>query len=117
MKSISNLISGIFSGIGSNSQNNSDKHANLKRSEILLIDCITQGEYNSGHIEGAILIPYDIIGTKISNVAKKKDQPIALYCRSGSRSRAALSAIQELGYINAVNYGSYSNAKSKLDSK
>jgi phage shock protein E len=117
MKSISNFISGIFSGFGADSQNNSDKHINLKRSDILLIDCRTPGEYNSGHIDGAVLIPYDIIGSKIISVAKNKDQPIALYCRSGSRSGAALRAIQELGFTNAVNYGGYSRAKNILENK
>lgn len=117
MVSLIKLFSSLLSGFGTSIDSNIDKHKNLNRSEILIIDCRSHSEYQSGHINGAILIPYNIIGDKISSVAKNKDQPIALYCRSGSRSSAALRIIQELGYINAVNYGNYYNAEKILNNK
>ena len=42
----------------------------------LIIDVRTEAEWNSGHLEGAVWIPYDVIGEKIGSVAKDKHERI-----------------------------------------
>lgn len=76
----------------------------------LIIDVRTEAEWNSGHLEGAILIPYDGIGEKIGAVAEDKSKPIYLYCRSGRRSRIAKEALEKLGYKDVRNLGSLEEA-------
>ncbi len=76
----------------------------------LVIDVRTEAEWNNGHLEGAVLIPYDVIGEKIGTVAKDKSKPIYVYCRTGSRSQIAKEALERLGYKNVKNLGSLEDA-------
>jgi phage shock protein E len=78
--------------------------------EPLVIDVRTEAEWNNGHLEGAVLIPYDVIGEKIGTVAKDKSKPIYVYCRTGRRSQIAKEALERLGYKNVKNLGSLQDA-------
>lgn len=73
----------------------------------LVIDVRTQGEFQQGHIEGAKLIPYDVIvqGAKMFGI--KKETPIVVYCRSGRRSGAAWQALTQAGYSQVYNGGGF----------
>lgn len=77
----------------------------------LWIDVRTQAEYDQGHLAGAVLIPYNVISKKIAEVAESKNQPINLYCRSGRRAEIALHTLEQLGYTNIQNLGSYDQLK------
>ena len=83
----------------------------------LIIDVRTEAEWNSGHIEEAILIPYELIGGKIGAGAKDKSQRIYVYCRTGRRSQIAKETIQKLGYKDVVNLGSLEDAAKTLKRK
>lgn len=76
----------------------------------LIIDVRTEAEWNDRHIEGAILIPQNLIGEKIGAVAKDKSRRIYLYCRSGRRSQIAKNTLEKLGYKDIVNLGSLDDA-------
>lgn len=76
----------------------------------LIIDVRTEAEWNNGHIEGAMLIPYESIGEKIGMAAKDKSQRIYLYCRSGRRSKIAKESLEKLLYRDVVNLGSLEDA-------
>ena len=77
----------------------------LVKNGALLIDTRTAGEFTGGHIEGAINIPYDIIGNVISNYEADKSRPIVVYCHSGARSASAKKQLQHAGYTYVVNGG------------
>ncbi|MGY8822956.1 MAG: rhodanese-like domain-containing protein [Candidatus Latescibacterota bacterium] len=62
-------------------------------------------EYNSGHVDGAAHIPYEIIGDKIAALSQDKSRDIVLYCRSGRRSGIAQKTLQDMGYTRVVNAG------------
>jgi phage shock protein E len=79
-----------------------------------VIDVRTEAEWNTGHIDGAILIPDDQIKEKISQYIKNKKAPIALYCRTGRRAASALDTLKAMGYTNAQNYGSQEEAVRRL---
>ena len=68
-------------------------------------------------MEGAILIPYDLIGKKIGTIAKDKSKRIYVYCRSGRRSQIAKEALEKLGYKDVVNLGSLEDAAKKMKRK
>ena len=79
----------------------------------LWIDVRTAEEYNAGHLEGAINIPYDEIEQKIEAVSADKTADIQLYCRSGRRSGIALETLRGLGYSKVTNAGAYEQLKQK----
>lgn len=76
-----------------------------------VIDVRTTEEWNAGHVDGAVLIPYDQIGQRIGLVIGDKSAPIAVYCRSGRRSGIAMETLQKLGYSDVVNYGGLEQAR------
>ena len=80
----------------------------------LLIDVRTEPEWNEGHLEGAILVPYEKIGEAIARIAPDKKTKINLYCRTGRRSGIALETLKKLGYENVTNYGTVQDASEKL---
>jgi len=80
----------------------------------LLIDVRTELEWNEGHLEGAVLIPYEKISEEITKVAPDRKRTINLYCRSGRRSGVALETLKNLGYEDVFNIGSVKNASEKL---
>ena len=71
----------------------------------VILDVRTLEEYNSGHIENAILIPNDEIKQKAETILKDKNQLILIYCRSGRRSSSAAKTLSKLGYKNVNNFG------------
>lgn len=76
------------------------------------IDVRSAGEFDSGHIEGALNIVYSDIVDGVREQGIDKDDQIMLYCRSGRRSGIATDALQQAGWSGAVNRGGY---KSLLD--
>ena len=66
---------------------------------VQLIDVRTAEEFAAGHIAGAVNIDVNKPDF-IENVKKlSKKKPLALYCRSGNRSKAAASKIADLGFV------------------
>lgn len=85
----------------------------------LIVDVRTPGEYRSGHLPGAKLIPLNQLSAKIHELGTDKNRPIVLYCHSGSRSGSAESLLKSAGFTNVINGGGYSHlmsVKEKLDS-
>lgn len=74
-------------------------------SDYIIIDARTTEEFESGHIENAILIPEYEIGERAEAELPRKDQLILVYCRSGRRSKIAAQALSELGYTNVKEFG------------
>jgi phage shock protein E len=83
----------------------------------LIIDVRTVQEWDNGHLEGAVLIPYDQIGERIGSVVKDKSQKIYVYCRTGRRSHIAKDALDKLGYKDIVDLGSLEDAAKTLKRK
>jgi len=66
----------------------------------LVIDVRTAGEYASGHIPGAVNIPFDEVAQRISEI----DAPegVALYCMVGPRARKGETALLASGYEHVL---------------
>ena len=81
----------------------------------VVIDVRTPEEFASGHIEGAINIPYDTITAKLPALARiGKNENILLYCRSGRRSAIAKQSLAELGYRNLQDGGGIASLAPRL---
>ena len=75
----------------------------------ILIDVRTEEEYNVSHIEGAINIPNTMLEMELPKRYFDKNTTIIVYCRSGSRSKAAANLLYDMGYINVYDLGSMGN--------
>ena len=73
--------------------------------DAVLIDVRSQGEFMSGHIEGALCLPLDRIQAGIAEVAPDLRTPLVLYCASGARSGRAREIVLRLGYTQVANGG------------
>lgn len=73
-----------------------------------IIDVRTKGEYDCGHIEGAMLFDImDMMYGKFPEISK--DEEILLYCESGSRATIAKSMMEQVGFTNVSNGGGISD--------
>ncbi|MFC4388550.1 rhodanese-like domain-containing protein [Gracilibacillus marinus] len=61
-----------------------------------LIDVREPKEYDGGHILGARNIPLSQLNQRLTEL--RKDQPVYLYCQSGSRSMRAALTLNKKGY-------------------
>ena len=91
---------------------NDDGAAQVEESH-LLIDVRTAKEYEEGHLENAINIPYTEIAEKIAGYAKNKEERITVYCRSGRRSAIAKETLEKKGYEAVKDAGAYAKLKER----
>jgi len=61
-----------------------------------VLDVRSPEEYASGHVPGAVNIPYDQIASRMAEVPK--DQDVVLYCKSGRRAGIAAEVLAGQGY-------------------
>lgn len=80
----------------------------------ILLDVRTPQEYREGHISDSKNIPLHAL-EQITPIAADKDTPLFVYCHSGSRSRQAVSVLQQMGYSNAKNIGGISSYMGKVE--
>lgn len=100
----------------SNERNSSDfSYTNISATEakemmdndtsITILDVRTEDEFNTGHIEGAILIPDTELLEEAEELLTDKSAPILVYCRSGRRSALASATLVDLGYKKVYDFG------------
>ena len=71
----------------------------IEDTTVVRLDVRTASEYSQGHIPGALLI--DVTQADFMQKAKQllpMDKTIALYCRSGRRSKNAAQLLAKQGY-------------------
>lgn len=66
--------------------------------KIQLLDVRSKGEFNNGHIPGALNILYQDVISSPDNVPGKDNTAIVVYCESGFRARKAQKALLKAGY-------------------
>ena len=71
----------------------------MKKHNAVLLDVRTSGEYQDGHIPGAVLIDVNKQDDFMQQVGKlDKSKRYLIYCRSGKRSEKALVLMKENGF-------------------
>lgn len=105
MKNILILLASLFTGASCDSPNpryknvdNAEFAALTAREGVQLIDVRTPGEFSAGHLPGAVNIDvndngFDALISKLDTV-----RPVAVYCRSGARSRTAAAKLSARGF-------------------
>lgn len=72
---------------------------------VTVVDVRTASEYADGHIEGALLLPNEDIGTQPPALLPDQDAEILIYCRTGRRSAEAAKKLAAMGYTNISDFG------------
>src|SRR5690606_38116588 len=72
-----------------------------------LVDVRTHAEFSAGDVTGAVNIPLDKVPSQLSKFKNKKS--IVVFCRSGSRSGQAKSILEQNGFQNVINGGTWQN--------
>ncbi|WP_428606437.1 rhodanese-like domain-containing protein [Sedimenticola sp.] len=75
----------------------------INREEAVVVDVRPIGDYNNGHIVNAINIPNTALKNQVNQVAKHKDKPIIVVCRSGAQSAAACKVLRGAGIEKVYN--------------
>ena len=73
--------------------------------EVVVVDVRTREEYDGGHIENAVLVPNESIGSEMPEALPDKESTLLIYCRSGRRSKDAAQKLLELGYQSVYDFG------------
>jgi len=79
--------------------------------DALIIDTRSPAEYETGHVDQAVLIPYDAIEAGIVKLTEDRNTPIYLYCGSGRRAEIARERLAQRGYTNVTNLGGLEDAR------
>jgi len=87
-------------------------YKNLLESGAQIIDVRTKGEFQSGHIKGAVNIPLDSLKNNLSKL--KKGKPVITCCASGMRSASAKGLLKANGFADVYNGGSWVSLNSKI---
>lgn len=107
---MSHLLTGIcllFSSLFSCQQQKGDfKSLPVKEFAALIqdenvqrLDVRTVAEYSEGHVPGSLNINVlDDSFAAIADSTLQKDKPVAVYCRSGKRSKKAAAILSKKGY-------------------
>lgn len=105
------LLVVLLSGCGSQAEpvrrDAPDAAAPAAAEGVVYVDVRTPEEFATGHVAGAINIPHDQMEARWEELAAHRDQPLALYCRSGRRSGLAREVLRARGFSQAENAGAY----------
>lgn len=82
-----------------------DAYEMMVSQEVVVVDVRTREEYDGGHIENAVLVPNESIGSEMPETLPDKEATLLVYCRSGRRSKDAAQKLLALGYQSVYDFG------------
>ena len=69
----------------------------------VFVDVRTDQEYREGHVLYALHAPLGLIDAKLKDLAKYKNRPVIVYCRTGNRSGQAGAILKKQGFSEVYN--------------
>ena len=102
---------GFFSVLFGNADNNQLTEA--VKNGAFLVDVRTPAEFAEGSIKGAVNIPLDKVPTELSKFKGKEN--IVVFCRSGNRSCQAKSILEQNGFKDVINGGTWQNVNKVIN--
>jgi rhodanese-related sulfurtransferase len=76
----------------------SELTALVNREDALVLDVSPTAEFEKGHIAGARGVPLGQLDPEHKRIAKAKDRPIVVVCRTGQGSAQAAARLVKAGY-------------------
>ncbi len=75
----------------------------INRQDAVVIDVRPAADFAKGHIINAVNIPMNGFKNQSAALAKYKDRPVIVSCRTGSQSSAACSLLRKAGFQEVFN--------------
>lgn len=75
----------------------------IEKNHVVVIDVREPNEIKNKEFPNSINIPINNISEKIQEIVPDKEQPILVYCSSGSRSIFACQILADYGYNKVYN--------------
>ena len=97
------LIQNILAAGGQNTVPSTKATELINREDAHVVDVRSINDFTSGHIINAINIPANALKNQLGQLAKYKDQPIIVACRSGSQSGMACKQLRKEGFEKVYN--------------
>ncbi len=72
----------------------------LNDQDAAIVDVRDLSDYKEGHIPQARHIPFNTLQERLNDLAKIKDKPIIVYCRSGATSQSACALLKKNGFTD-----------------
>lgn len=82
---------------------------NLIEKGAFLVDVREPGEFAAGTVRGAVNIPLGSVAIQLNKFKGKEN--IIVFCRSGIRSGQAKTTLEQNGFKNVVNGGTWENVR------
>ena len=101
---------GIFNNIFGGNTN--DNLAKLVDEGAFLVDVRTPEEFAEGNVKESTNIPLDQVAVNLDKFKGKEN--IVVFCRSGNRSGQAKNILEQNGFTNIKNGGSWEDVNAKL---
>jgi rhodanese-related sulfurtransferase len=73
-----------------------------RRDAPVVLDVRTRPEFEAGHVEGAINIPFTEIGTRAGEIPSRGRDELVIYCGHGPRAWIAAARLRQLGFRQVV---------------
>ena len=86
------------------SENNNEELQSIINNAYL-VDVRTPAEYAEGNVPGSVNIPLDQVQNQLTKF--KNNDNIVVFCRSGNRSGQAKAILEQNGFTNVVNGGTW----------
>ena len=87
---------GCTSGVSSGEPISSAQAHALVENGAWLVDVRSDGEWEEGHLRGAVHIPVDALSARMAELPH--EHPVVVYCASGRRSAEAARVLRAAGY-------------------
>lgn len=82
-------------------------------SSAFLVDVRTPQEYQLGSVAGSVNIPLQDLESRLEEFKNK--EKIIVFCRSGNRSGIAKEILEQNGYKNIINGGSWQQVQKSIE--
>lgn len=84
----------------------------LLQNGAMIVDVRSKGEYQGGHVKGAINVPLNNLQNYLPKL--KKDKTIITCCASGMRSASAKNILNSNGFEKVYNGGGWMSLQNKI---
>jgi rhodanese-related sulfurtransferase len=68
----------------------------------VILDVRSRGEFDAGHVPGAIHIPFWNVSGRLAEIPGAKSDPVVVYCGHGPRAWIAGAALKRRGFTNVT---------------
>jgi rhodanese-related sulfurtransferase len=103
---------GIFGRMFGGSSTN-ENLATLVNEGAFLVDVRSPGEFADGNVKGSVNIPLDQVQNQLAKFKEKEN--IVVFCRSGNRSSQAKSILEQNGFTNVTNGGTWQDVNAAIN--